>query len=227
MENGTKELKRLYRSLQDRWIAGVCGGVGEYLNVDPLLIRLLWIFLILFGGAGILFYIVAWIMMPLNPNQEVTVQTRNTRHVFGILLILIGGIILISNLGLLPIFNWFDWWDIFSWGTIISILLIVIGILLIFNYFKVPDSTESKSTSPEPQDIDDQKQKVKSEAKILRKSLSDKKIAGVCGGLAEYLEIDPTIIRLVFVLLTLSSFGLGIFLYIILVIVMPQGKNIY
>ncbi|MDI6802755.1 MAG: PspC domain-containing protein [Bacteroidota bacterium] len=60
---------------------------------------------------------------------------------------------------------------------------------------------------------------------MLRRSIENKKIAGVCGGLAEYLDIDPTIVRLIFVLLTLSSFGLGILLYIVLAIAMPHGKN--
>jgi len=45
-------------------IAGVCGGLGEYLNVDPVLIRLAWAAFILFGGAGILAYIIAWVIMP-------------------------------------------------------------------------------------------------------------------------------------------------------------------
>jgi phage shock protein C len=57
--------KRLVRSTNDRWIAGVCGGVGEYAGVDPNLIRLLAVVGAVFS-AGTLFiaYIVAWIVMP-------------------------------------------------------------------------------------------------------------------------------------------------------------------
>jgi len=56
--------KRLYRS-NDRKIAGVCGGIAEYFDVDPTLIRLVWVvFTVLSFGAGILAYILAWIVMP-------------------------------------------------------------------------------------------------------------------------------------------------------------------
>ncbi|PXV60763.1 phage shock protein C (PspC) family protein [Dyella jiangningensis] len=56
--------KRLHRSLTDRKIAGVCGGVAEYLGWDPTLVRLLWVILTLLGGSGVLIYIVLWIVMP-------------------------------------------------------------------------------------------------------------------------------------------------------------------
>ena len=57
--------KRLYRSKKNRVIAGVCGGIGEYLNVDPTIIRLLWVFLTLISfGAGLIAYALAWIVMP-------------------------------------------------------------------------------------------------------------------------------------------------------------------
>jgi phage shock protein C len=56
-------IKRLYRSKKERMIAGVCGGLGEYLNVDPTIIRLVWV-LLAFSGAGIIAYIIAWIIVP-------------------------------------------------------------------------------------------------------------------------------------------------------------------
>ena len=57
------EPKKLYRSMRNRMICGVCQGVGEYLNMDPTVVRLLWV---LFGitGFGVLAYIVAAIIMP-------------------------------------------------------------------------------------------------------------------------------------------------------------------
>ena len=66
----TGATKRLYRSGKDKIIAGVCGGIAEYLNIDPVLIRLIWIALILAGGSGILLYIIAWIVIPRNPNHK-------------------------------------------------------------------------------------------------------------------------------------------------------------
>ncbi|MBW6470726.1 MAG: PspC domain-containing protein [Methanosarcinaceae archaeon] len=59
--------KRLYRSKNNSMIAGVCGGMGEYLDMDPTFIRLLWILFILAGGSGILAYIIAWIVIPQHP----------------------------------------------------------------------------------------------------------------------------------------------------------------
>ncbi len=56
--------KKLYLSSRDKKIAGVCGGIAEYFNVDPTLVRLLWILLTLMGGFGILAYIIAWAIIP-------------------------------------------------------------------------------------------------------------------------------------------------------------------
>lgn len=57
--------KNLVRSKKNRVIAGVCGGIGEYLEIDPVVIRLLWILLTLISfGTGILAYIIAWIIIP-------------------------------------------------------------------------------------------------------------------------------------------------------------------
>ncbi len=58
-----KTTKRLYRSKDDKVIAGVCGGIGQYFEIDPVIIRLIWaIFAI--AGVGILAYIIAWIIIP-------------------------------------------------------------------------------------------------------------------------------------------------------------------
>lgn len=62
--------KRLYRSGNDRVLGGVCGGIAEYLGVDPVLIRLLWVLGTLAWGAGILLYIAMWIIMPRNPRHK-------------------------------------------------------------------------------------------------------------------------------------------------------------
>lgn len=64
--------KHLYRSLKNRKIAGVCGGLGEYLNIDPVIVRLAWIIFTLAGGAGLLAYILAWIIIPEEPSGEST-----------------------------------------------------------------------------------------------------------------------------------------------------------
>ena len=61
------EVKRLYRSRSDRMVAGVAGGLAQYLNVDPTLVRLGFVVLSLAGGPGLLLYIVMWIVVPEEP----------------------------------------------------------------------------------------------------------------------------------------------------------------
>lgn len=65
-----QETKRLYRSSKDRILGGVCGGVAEYLNVDPVIIRLVWLASALLWGFGIIMYIIAWIIIPRNPKHK-------------------------------------------------------------------------------------------------------------------------------------------------------------
>jgi len=58
------EPRKLYRSQTQRMIAGVCGGLAEYFNVDATLMRVLFLLLAVFGGSGIVIYIVMWIIVP-------------------------------------------------------------------------------------------------------------------------------------------------------------------
>ena len=58
------ETKRLFRSRRDRILGGVCGGLGNYLNVDPVLVRVVWAILFFAAGVGFLAYILAWIIIP-------------------------------------------------------------------------------------------------------------------------------------------------------------------
>jgi phage shock protein C len=58
-------MKRLYRSKKDRILGGVCAGLGEHLDVDPTVIRLIWaVVSVLSIGTGIIIYILAWIIIP-------------------------------------------------------------------------------------------------------------------------------------------------------------------
>lgn len=58
------EQKRLYKSSTNRILCGVCGGIGEYFNVDPTIIRLIFVLFVFGVGSGLLAYIVAAIIMP-------------------------------------------------------------------------------------------------------------------------------------------------------------------
>ncbi len=59
--------KRLYRSRRNRLLAGVCGGLGEYFNTDPTIIRIMWVIISLAYGFGIAAYIIAWLLIPNSP----------------------------------------------------------------------------------------------------------------------------------------------------------------
>ena len=56
-------MKRLYRSKENKKIAGICTGIGDYFDIDPIIIRLLFL-VALFLGGGLIVYIIAWIMIP-------------------------------------------------------------------------------------------------------------------------------------------------------------------
>ncbi|MGN0444402.1 MAG: PspC domain-containing protein [Acutalibacteraceae bacterium] len=58
------EHKKLHKSATDKKICGVCGGLAEYLNVDPTIIRLIWALTVVFAGTGVLAYLIAALVMP-------------------------------------------------------------------------------------------------------------------------------------------------------------------
>ena len=63
------ESKKLYRSRTEKMVAGVCGGLGKYLAIDPTLIRLLFVLITLLGGSGVLVYLIMMIVIPEEPAE--------------------------------------------------------------------------------------------------------------------------------------------------------------
>ncbi|RLE66738.1 MAG: PspC domain-containing protein [Thermoprotei archaeon] len=94
-------MKRLYRSRKERILGGVCGGLGKYFNVDPNIIRLLWIAFTLFYGIGVLLYILAWIIIPEEPGEEAESEGGSGRLL--ILAILIVLLVILAFKILLPL----------------------------------------------------------------------------------------------------------------------------
>jgi len=70
-------VKRLYRSQKNKMIAGVSGGLAEYFEIDPVIVRILFVCLALFGGSGVLAYILAWIIIPESPIVVANYRTIN------------------------------------------------------------------------------------------------------------------------------------------------------
>ncbi|HYX67648.1 MAG TPA: PspC domain-containing protein [Terriglobales bacterium] len=71
--------RRLVRPREGRVIAGVCRGFAEYFDVDVALVRLMWVLVVFFAGGGLLAYVIAWIIMPEEP-EVVTVAAPDNAH---------------------------------------------------------------------------------------------------------------------------------------------------
>jgi len=70
-------MKRLYRKQNDKILAGVCAGLGDYLNIDPTLVRIIFIILVFAGLEGVLIYLILWLITPLEPvASDTTVEVK-------------------------------------------------------------------------------------------------------------------------------------------------------
>lgn len=68
VKNTQSKIKRLYRSKRDKVLGGVCAGIANYFEVDPVIVRLIWIiFTLVSMGFGIIAYLIAWIIVPEEP----------------------------------------------------------------------------------------------------------------------------------------------------------------
>jgi phage shock protein PspC (stress-responsive transcriptional regulator) len=206
--------RKIYRSKAERVVGGVCGGIAEYFAIDPLIIRITWVFITLFAGAGLIAYIAALIIIPDNPEQEYIKKEKKSNgdsaKLWGTILIIIGTIFLMRETGL---FYYFHFWT-FPWQGILAALLIGFGIYILINRNKPKDEHDSGADPEDP----------------IRKNNfyrvnEGKMLAGVCTGLSYYFDLDVTLIRLLWVFGTLASGGLGILAYIIAIIVFPEASG--
>jgi phage shock protein C len=220
------DVKRLQKSRTDRMIDGVCGGVAEYFGLDPTLVRIATVLLAIFGGAGILLYIVAMIIMPAGPvvsgetpSAPAQKQSKNNDRFWGILLVLVGVVWLMAHLG---VHFWHPFWGL-PWGFFLPLLLIMIGVAFLFggrNYISSP-STPAEPVEPSPAGAGARE----APPRRLYRSRVDRKILGVCAGLGAYFNIDPTIVRLLFVIAALASFGFTLLIYVVMGIIVPAESG--
>jgi phage shock protein C len=222
MTNGTNEPKKLYKSRRNRMIDGVCGGIAEYFGVDVTIIRILFVLLGLMGGTGLLVYVTGMIIMPTNPNfgtpGEIPPVQGNGKRFWGIALILVGTTILFVNLGWV---SGLPWWS-FSGTVIFPVLMIAAGLLVIINGLKKAQDGTGKSPGSAESDTETGENMKREPVRELRRSIRNRKLFGVCGGLGDYFSIDATIVRLAFVVLVFASFGWALLVYIALGILMPE-----
>jgi phage shock protein PspC (stress-responsive transcriptional regulator) len=151
----TKIEKRLIRDSKNKMIAGVAAGIANYFEIDPNVIRLLFIVLAVFGGSGILIYFLLWLLLPKDSSkttEEKDVMRENVQQMkdavrdfakeikkethmdhyekkeksqrsLGIILVVVGLVFLLTNLGLL---------DMYVMKKLWPVLLIFLGILVVY-----------------------------------------------------------------------------------------------
>jgi phage shock protein C len=105
MEN-VKTTPRLYRSATDKVIAGVCGGLAQYFNLDPALVRLAFVVFALAGGASVLLYVVLWIAVPVGAGTPAFALGERGHEVLATVLIAVGALWLLANFGAFTFINW-------------------------------------------------------------------------------------------------------------------------
>jgi phage shock protein C len=151
-EKGRKQSlpTRLFRSEKDRVLGGVAGGLAQYFNLDSTLLRLVFVLLLVFGGSGLLIYIILWIIMPTQSSASANIEDnirqnseelrqkaegvvdevrtgQNTRQILGILILVFGVILLMQNFGYFHFFNL---------GRLWPLILIVLGIAILTRHGK-------------------------------------------------------------------------------------------
>lgn len=117
-------VKRLMRSSRDKMVFGVCGGLGEYFSLDPVIFRAIFVALALLQGTGLILYIILALVMP-ETKEAVTADAAplikaEPKPTAGLLLIVLGALLLLGNL--LPQFSLRDWWPL---------LVIVLGVAML------------------------------------------------------------------------------------------------
>jgi phage shock protein C len=128
-------VKRLTKSRTDKVFFGVCGGLGRYFDVDPVIIRVVFVILLFLGLAGLLAYIVLAVIMPEDEGVEAGdassestgMSPTRRREALAAVLIVGGLVILLVNLG---VFGWF------RWNLFWPLVLIAIGAAIILQRYR-------------------------------------------------------------------------------------------
>lgn len=130
-------------------------------------------------------------------------------------MVAVGAIWLMSNLGV-----WHRWWG-FSWDLMLPTVLILAGVAFLFggrNYLTNQTTSPEATSAGSPTSTEN----TASTVHKLYRSRSERKMFGVCGGLGVHFGLDPTILRVLFVISAFASFGLTLFAYILMAIIVPD-----
>lgn len=221
--------KRLYRSTTDRAVAGVAGGLGEFFGVDPGLVRVIWLILsILTLGIALLVYALAAWILPKEPPEYAAIKITpqgnlwprlksNPMVLWGGLLLLVGVVLLLNNFGLLPWRIDALWWGLMS--VVGPALLIGLGVYLVLVFLgRAPDLRRVARAGGDLRRA--------GHSLPLRRSRRDRQLAGVCGGIAAYFDIDSLVVRMAWVVLSILTGGvLGVAVYAAAVFLVPLSDE--
>jgi len=141
-------IKKMHRSSTDKIIFGVCGGIAEYLEVDSLAIRIIFLFLTFAGGSGVFVYLILALLMPKEANEKDIAKNSKEmnedlmqsakekrfimyfRNIAGIIIVLMGLSFLFKEIFQVTLFGWLQW------KTVMALIIILFGISIIKNQSK-------------------------------------------------------------------------------------------
>ncbi len=221
--------RMIYRHTTDRSLGGVCAGLADFLHWDPVLVRALWVVATFAtSGAGFMVYLLLWLLLPVG--TQATGQQRPAAIQFNrigssriaTVLVVLGGLWLLSNLGILPALTHVagGFLEFFFW----PLLLIGIGYLLLRGRgdgLRARFDDMRSSVGEGVRGANSTVRGVSAEMPI-RRSRTNRMVLGLCGGLSNRLGVDANLIRLAWVILSLGTLGLGMLIYFAVALVVPE-----
>lgn len=229
----------IYRHPTDHSLGGVCAGLADFVGWDPVLVRALWVVAtFVTSGAGFLVYLLLWLLLPVGTQaagqmRPAALQFSNMGGArVAMVLLALGGLWLLSNLGILPALT--EMGGVFLRIFFGPLLLIGVGLMLLrgrgdglrmrFNTLRSRVGTRMRGASLQmPRGADLRSAAADAQARApFRRSRSNRMVLGVCGGMSDKLGIDANLIRLMWVILSLGTMGLGVFVYLVVALIVPE-----
>ena len=208
--------KQLFKSRRDKMVDGVCAGLADYFNVNVALMRLLFVVFAFVDCISVVAYITAMVLVPRepvtltgNPEAELSEKKSAVNHGFfwGAILILIGTIMFLDTMNL---FNFHFFWRHFGWKFLVPAVFIAAGIILIVSRNRFTNSEGLFSKTNE---------------NAFRRVSENKKIFGVCAGVARHWNLDVSIVRIAWVLVTIVAFPVGLIAYALVGLLTADDKD--
>ncbi len=198
--------RRLEISNDNKMLMGVCGSFGRFISFEPAIVRILVLLLFFILGQAILFIYSAFgLILPLKESSEqnFSKQNRSITITLNILLIAVIIFLILIQQDVITINETFN----FLINKFDPFTLFIFSLVLIINNYEKGVKVEMQKKN------------------IKKLTLSDNKVIfGVCGGLAEYFNIHPNIMRIIWLIFLFASFGTALIVYIILKFIIPPKK---